>query len=102
MSTPKKRAGKVTFYPIPNFEKKGPVFFGRHETHDVPKEYVDMVSELFYKGGVLPKMHDSVNIAMARNAIHAWLSSWEVSHEAKMQTVGYALWLYTHPTALDD
>lgn len=101
MTIPKKRAGKITFYPIPDFGKKSPKFFGRHESHDVPRKYIDMANEIFFKGGVLPKMHDAVNIAKARNALVAWLSSYEPPHEAKMETAGYALWLYTHPTALD-
>ena len=106
---PEKTIDGITFYPVPEFSDAEEVFgahlnryFDRHHLPEVPRLYLDMASGFFFKGGELPKFHEKVDPRKAIRALHAWLSSWAPAHEAKEATVAYALWLWTHETALDD
>jgi len=105
---PQRKIKKLTFYPIPKFnnaqlafgaEQKS--FFHRHDLPIVPEKYKTMASSYFFNGGALPEFHKSVDRKAAARALRAWLSSWAPAHEAKEATVAYALWLWTHETALN-
>ena len=106
---PEKTIDGITFYPIPEFSDAEEVFgahlnryFDRHHLPGVPEKYENMASSLFFKGGGNHlAFHKSVDKCKAFKALRAWLSSWAPAHEAKMATVAYALWLWTHDTALD-
>jgi hypothetical protein len=99
----------VSFYPVPEFTD-GEVAFGatygasnffpRGKLRDiyVPRKFSDMAETLFYEGGKLPKFHPKVDLRKAKKALAAWLRSFEPAHEAKLKTVGYALWLWTSDT----
>ena len=109
VAIPKARIDGLTFFPVPEFDDATLVFgagreqfFDRYNLPDVPRLYLDMASGFFFKGGELPKFHEKVDPRKASRALRAWLSSWEPAHEAKEATVAYALWLWTHETALDD
>lgn len=76
-----------------------------HTSGDIPQRTALEFSKLHQdvqRGVVLPKFHEKVDPRKASRALHAWLSSWAPAHEAKEATVAYALWLWTHETALDD
>lgn len=105
--TPQKEIKGLTFFPVPEFSgldaafgAGGKTFFNRDDLPEVPSQYPDMAEKLFYSGGAIPDLHPSVDRSKAATALQAWLSSFQPSHEAKMATAGYALWLWTHPTAL--
>ena len=94
----------LTFFPEPEFSDdeiaigaKESKFFPEHDRPEVPKKYEDMASDLFFNGGLLPQLNPRVNVTKARRAINAWLRSWYCSHQSKISTVGYALWLWTSP-----
>jgi hypothetical protein len=106
---PEKVKDGLTFFPIPEFGAASAAFgasedkfFNRYNLPDVPHEFQDMAQNLFFKGGELPKFHESVDQEKAHTAIGAWLSSWAPAHESKIATVGYAFWLWTHKDALSE
>ena len=108
VATPKARTNGLTFFPVPEFNEATVVFgagreqfFDRHNLPDVPRLYLDMASGFFFKGGELPEFNEKVDPMKASRALRAWLSSWSPAHEAKVATVAYAIWLWTHETALD-
>ena len=99
---PKNRINNVTFYPVPvfgdesiAFGAKQDAYFKRSNLPDVPDEFEDMASSLFFSGGTLPEFSSCIDRSKAARAIKAWLSSWAPAHEEKITTVGYALWLWT-------
>ena len=105
---PQRRIKGLTFFPVPEFDDAQLIFgaheksfFNRHDLPVIPGKYENMASSLFFKGGDIPELHQSVDRNKALRALHAWLSSWSPAHEAKEATVAYALWLWTHETALD-
>ena len=105
---PQKSIKGLTFYPVPEFDGASVAFgaedkhyFKRHDLPDVPSEFEDMVQQLFFQGGVMPKLHDSVDVEKAAKAVNAWLCSFAPPHESKIATVAYAFWLWTHESALD-
>ena len=105
---PQRKIKGLTFFPVPEFDDAQLAFgapqksfFNRNDLPVIPGKYEGMVSSLFFKGGDIPELHQSVDMNKARRALHAWLSSWSPAHEAKVATVAYALWLWTHETALD-
>ena len=105
---PQRRIKGLTFFPVPEFDDAYLMFgacrksfFNRHDLPVIPGKYEDMASSLFFKGGDIPELHQSVDRNKALRVLRAWLSSWEPAHEAKEATVAYALWLWTHETALD-
>lgn len=107
MSNPTAKMNGVTFWPIPDFDDLSAVsgaranaYFKRNDLPEVPRKYEDMAQELFFSGGALPEFAPQVDRAKARKAVMAWLSSWEPAHEAKIATVGYALWLWTDEKAI--
>lgn len=104
---PQKEIKGVTFFPVPEFSKASGVFgayesqfFNRHDLPDVPRKYINMANDLFFKGGSLPELHPSVDREKALTALDAWLGSFAPAHQAKIATVGYALWLWTDTEAL--
>ena len=106
---PQRKIKGLTFFPVPEFDDASLAFgahqksfFHRHDLPAIPGKYENMASSLFFKGGDIPELHKSVDRKKAVRALHAWLSSWSPAHEAKEATVAYALWLWTHETALDD
>lgn len=108
MTTPKKTIQGLTFFPLPIYTDSVVTFgaperdyFPKRELPEVPKEFEDMAMGFFYSGGTLPRFHKNVDLNLAKRAIRALLGSFNPSHESKMRTVGYALWLWTHETALD-
>ena len=104
---PEKTKNGLTFYPIPEFSDVDAAFgadssayFKRDNLPDVPREYEDMASALMFKGGKLISLSPKVNQAEAMKAVRAWLCSFEPSHEAKISTVAYALWLWSSEDSL--
>ena len=106
---PQKEINGITFFPVPEFgdlsaafgadEEK---FFNRTDLPEMPSKYEDMADKLFFEGGDIPELHNSVDREKALNAIRAWLSSATPAHEYKIATVGYALWLWTDKDALSE
>lgn len=97
----------VTFWPIPDFSGAEAAFgagrgnyFPRGNLPKVPRKYTDIVDELFFGGGQLPEFAPGIDRAKAKRAISALLSSWEPSHESKIATVAYALWVWSTPEAI--
>jgi len=106
--TPQKEINGIVFFPIPEFEDNDVAFgadtnrfFDQRTLPNIPAKFDDMACGLFYDGGALPETHPSVDRKKAARALRAWLGSFSPSHESKMATVGYALWLWTDPTVLD-
>lgn len=98
----------LTFYPIPEFTDvemafgaSEAAFFDRRSSAGVPECFRKAGMELFFQGGPLPKLDPRVDRTKALRAVTAWLRSWAPAHEAKEATVGYALWLWSTPSALD-
>ena len=105
---PQRKIKGLTFFPVPEFDDvqlafgaHEKSFFNRHDLPEIPGKYEGMASSLFFKGGDITELHQSVDREKARRALRAWLYSWSPAHEAKVATVAYALWLWTHKTALD-
>lgn len=99
---------RLTFYPIPKvgdsevvFGAKRDRYFDRASLPTVPHECEELVQQLFFKGGRLPAFHKAVDPIEATRFVRALLCSFEPSHEAKIATVAYAIWLWSHPTVLD-
>lgn len=97
----------ITFFPVPKFTGAEAAFGAREEAFfsynnrpEIPREFKQLASELFFNGGHLPKFADGVNRADAANALRAWLGSWAPKHECKEATVAYALWLWTNKEAM--
>lgn len=106
---PHKTINGITFFPVPEFSDAEIAFgasdrrfFNRRDLPHIPAKYEDMANQLFFKGGDLPQLHNSVDRGKAVRALRAWLSSWNPAHEAKVATVGYALWLWTTGEGLAD
>ena len=106
---PKKIINGLTFYPVPTFDHLeitfgAPLtaFFDRRKLPDIPKRFNDMASILFFSGVALPDLSPKIDKIKAHNALSAWLGSFAPSQEAKLATVGYALWLWTNKTAMGD
>ncbi len=98
----------LTFFPVPNFDMPEAIFgadekafFRRTNLPFVPQEYKREARRLFFEGGEIPKFDSRVDRAMAAKAIRAWLGSFSPAHEAKESTVGYALWVWSTPEAID-
>lgn len=107
-STPQTETHGIQFFPIPEFSDvdiafgaDAKEFLPRRDGPEIPKQFVRDANSLFFDGGELPDMHPAVDRRKASRALNAWLTSFAPAHEAKQATVGYALWLWTHPTALD-
>ena len=100
---PQKQINGITFFPVPEFtngnEEK---FFERRDLPEIPRNYEDMAQTFFFDGGQLPELHPSVDRTKATKAIEKWLGSFLPAHEAKIATVGYALWLWTDPDVLNE
>jgi len=107
--TPIPECKGLTFFPEPEFNDasvafgaKNAAYFDLDDLPDVPSQYEHMAEELFFSGGQLPDLHPAVDQELALRAVQAWLSSFAPAHEAKISTVAYALWLWTHPDALGE
>lgn len=97
----------ITLWPIPEFDMAEVAFgadesryFNRRRLPDVPREYTEKAQSLFFNGGSLPKFAKQVDANKAAMAVRALLTSFAPSHESKMATVGYAMWLWSTPDAL--
>lgn len=108
METPSIESRGLTFWPIPEFSDveiafgaDSDKFFSRHDMPDVPREFEKKANDLFFSGGTLDGLDPRVDKALASRAIQAWLCSFAPAHEAKSATVGYALWVWSTPKALD-
>jgi hypothetical protein len=109
---PQKEINGLTFYPIPEFpEFYGvlliygnaiPKYFNIHELPEIPKEYKDMAQTFFITCRKIPVFHPKINREKAIRALWIWLSDFTRPYEVKIATVGYALWLWTDPTALNE
>ncbi len=86
----------VTFFPVPVVPSFAPesAYFPRRKLPDVPREFEDMVQNLFFNGGALPEMSPLVDRVKATAAVREWLRSWSPAHEVKTTTVAYALWVW--------
>jgi hypothetical protein len=98
---PSAKCNGVVFVPVPAFTDADAVFganrrsfFNRHDIPYVPSKYTEMASSLFFSGGKVPAFSDDIDRAAAMRALRAWLSSFSPAHEAKIATVGYALWAW--------
>jgi len=104
---PEKTKKGLTFFPVPEFSGVDAAFgadesryFDRHDLPEVPGKYEAMANDLMFNGGSLEGISEKVDGAAATTAVRAWLSSWAPAHEAKVATVGYALWLWSDDEAL--
>jgi hypothetical protein len=98
----------LTFFPVPVFDGPSQAFgaderayFHRRDLPEVPSKFKDIANDLFFSGGKIPDLDPRISAKSATHAIRAWLASWAPSHESKETTVGYALWLWTTPEAID-
>lgn len=106
---PKVSINGLTFFPVPKFKNADLVFGAPRESFfkskkdlpEIPKDMEKLASSLFFEGGTV-NFHEKVNKEDGMRALQSWLLSFSPSHEVKIATVGYALWLWTHPTALDN
>ena len=104
---PQKKIKGITFFPIPEFGEMAVLlgadetqFFSQYDLPEVPHKYEDMAQKLFFNGGAIPELHQSVDRKKAIKALRAWLGSFYPAHEEKIATAGYALWLWTDPDVL--
>jgi len=100
--SPEKTKNGLTFFPIPEFDDVSSAFgadedryFNRMNLPDIPSKYEDIVSNLFFSGGKLPELLESVDTGKAMKAMQAWLSSHAPAHEAKIATAAYAIWVWS-------
>ncbi len=107
--TPQKEINGLTFFPVPDVSDvdmalgaRASRFFNRRNLPDVPRQFKDMAENLFFNGGNLPDLSPKVDRVKATRVIRAWLGSFAPAHEAKIATVGYALWLWTDQASLND
>lgn len=105
---PKKKLNGITFFPVPDFSDSerafgadGKHYFNRMDIPQVPRKFEEMVNGWFFSSGTIPEFHSAVDRTAATRAIRALFGSFAPPHEAKIATVAYAVWLWTHPTALD-
>lgn len=98
----------LTFFPVPTFNDPEVVFgatadkfFDRCDLPDVPSDFKEYANRLFFSGGNLPNIDGRVDPDLAVRALSAWLGSFAPAHESKETTVGYALWVWTTPEAID-
>ncbi len=92
----------ITFYPIPEvsdaelaFGSESSAYFDRYDLPEIPTEYVNKATSLMFAGGTL-ELPPEIDAEKATRAVQAWLTSYAPAHEAKMATVGYALWLWSN------
>ena len=108
--TPKATCLGLTFYPIPEvtdaevaFGAKGGRYFHRHNRPKVPQVYEDLVNDLFFAGK--PRKDYGIEFCghldpeKLRRWVRAMLCSFAPAHEAKTDTVAYALWVWSTPEA---
>ena len=102
MGIPKKQINGITFYPIPQIDDIKVLlgadktsYFSRDNLPEVPKEFEEKAQELFFEGGKLTGLNKKVSINRATRMLKSLLGSFEPSHEAKITTVAYALWLWS-------
>lgn len=98
---PQKEIGGVAFFPVPEFSDSE-VFRGAEGGFisgvPIPEKFEMLAEKLFFEGGEFPELNPRVNREKAMRAVGAWLGSFAPSHEEKINTVGYALWLWTSKT----
>jgi hypothetical protein len=101
MKSPARVCKGLTFYPVPEFDNETVMigvnedqYFNRYDRPDIPREYQDRVQKIFFQGGTTPKVKTKEDQILVNRAFLAWLCSFTPAHEAKIDTVAYALWLY--------
>jgi len=94
----------IQFWPIPKtsaaeaaFGLDENAYFNRRSLPEVPREYVNAVSNLFFNGGQLPQLAPGVDAREAAHRLRALLSSFAPPHESKEATAAYALWVWSTP-----
>jgi len=99
---PEKTTKGLTFLPIPEVDDATMVFglgeksyFKRNSLPKVPDKYEDIVSSIFYSGGVLPELSKEVDRTKTVRYLRALLCSFDPPHESKIATAAYALWVWT-------
>lgn len=91
----------IQFWPIPATDKASIVFgvdqshyFHRRKLPNVPRQYIDAASKLFFDGGK-PTLGEDVDWSVAKDWLRSRLCSYAPAHESKEATVGYALWVWS-------
>lgn len=102
------KAGLI-FWPIPDTTPMDATcglalsqYFDRRALPEVPRQYEEAVTQLFFQGGHLPALAKGVDIAKARRRLQALLRSFEPAHEAKIATAAYALWVWSTPYIVEN
>ena len=106
--TPQKTIEGLTFFPVPEFDRltcafgaEESAFFSRDNLPKVPREFEYMAQGLFFNGGEVPEFSPKIDRKKAFAALSAWLCSFAPSHEAKIATAAYALWLWSNDESLN-
>lgn len=95
----------LQFWPIPALSQLDAAFgfdlagyFKRSSLPDVPRQYEDAAHSLF-SGGMagMPDLAKGVDKWQAAAVIRSMLISFAPSHEAKIATAAYALWVWSTP-----
>lgn len=90
----------ITFLPVPEFGREAPAaYFKADDLPDVPREFMEEARRLFCWGDQWPAFGDDVEAKRAKHAIQAWLWLSAPSHEAKITTIAYALWVWSPAAA---
>ncbi|MET3654046.1 hypothetical protein [Dyella japonica] len=94
----------LTFWPIPATSRAEAAFgldesayFDRRALPDVPRELEHTVQKLFFEGGRMPQLANGVDREAASLRLRAMLASFAPSHESKVATAAYALWVWSTP-----
>lgn len=94
----------LTFWPIPPTSQADAAFgldegsyFNRRSLPKVPREFEKLVQDLFFSGGVMPQLANGVDRSQASLRLRAMLCSFAPSHESKVATAAYALWVWSTP-----
>lgn len=94
----------LTFWPIrpvsnleAEFGAELSDYFKRGKLPEVPRQYEDAVQRLFALGGDFPPLAKGVDKHLAAAKLRSLLLSFAPSHEAKIATAAYALWVWSTP-----
>lgn len=91
----------LIFWPIPDtsdlqcaFGLDGCDYFDRRSLPKIPRDLENKVESIFFSGGKLDGLDPTVDPKKASRRMHALLCSFAPSHEAKIATAAYALWVW--------
>lgn len=94
----------LTFWPIPPVSNLEAAFgaelsdyFKRNALPEVPRKFEDIAQRLFALGGDFPPLAKGVDKHLAAAKLRSLLCSFAPSHEAKIATAAYALWVWSTP-----